>query len=83
MAGQKRVFALDVPAIHVLFFLATAGKTWMPGTRPGMTVRMNTLRGYLSSPLAAATSTCRPAFATLAGRKLSRKPCTFSKAPRS
>jgi hypothetical protein len=25
-----------VPAIHV-FFLAYAEKTWMPGTRPGMT----------------------------------------------
>jgi len=25
-----------VPAIHV--FLADAAKTWMPGTRPGMTV---------------------------------------------
>ncbi|MDB5637986.1 MAG: hypothetical protein JWP51_2894 [Bradyrhizobium sp.] len=36
MAGQKRVFALDVPAIHV-FLAATLVKTWMPGTSPGMT----------------------------------------------
>jgi hypothetical protein len=26
------------PAIHV--FLSDAGKTWMPGTRPGMTAEM-------------------------------------------
>src|ERR1700730_2730021 len=31
--SAKRVFAPDVPAIHV--FLAS--KTWMAGTRPGMT----------------------------------------------
>src|ERR1700730_7669947 len=31
--SAKRVFAPDVPAIHV--FLAS--KTWMPRTRPGMT----------------------------------------------
>ncbi len=38
MAGHsaKRVFALDVPAIYV-FAAPTKGKTWMPGTRPGMT----------------------------------------------
>ena len=35
MAGQKRVFALDDPAIHV--FVARPSKTWMPGTSPGMT----------------------------------------------
>ena len=37
MAGKsaKRVFALDVPAIHVFFVTPT--KTWMPGTSPGMT----------------------------------------------
>jgi hypothetical protein len=37
MAGRsaKRVFALDVPAIHV-FAAASFGKTWMPGTSPGM-----------------------------------------------
>jgi hypothetical protein len=29
MAGQQRVFALDVPAIDV--FAASASKTWMPG----------------------------------------------------
>ena len=34
MAGQKRVFALNVPAIHV-FLAATLVKTWMPGTSPG------------------------------------------------
>lgn len=33
MAGQKRVFAPDVPAIHV--FASNERKTWMPG--PGMT----------------------------------------------
>ena len=33
--SAKRVFALDVPAIHV--FLVTSTKTWMPGTSPGMT----------------------------------------------
>jgi hypothetical protein len=32
MAGQKRVFALDVPAIHVC--LHRKARTWMPGTRP-------------------------------------------------
>ncbi len=36
MAAQKRVFALDVPAIHALSYSSEA-KTWMPGTRPGMT----------------------------------------------
>jgi hypothetical protein len=30
------VMAGLVPAIHA-FLLATAAKTWMPGTRPGMT----------------------------------------------
>jgi len=34
MPGQKRVFALDVPGIHV--FLGAA-KTWMAGTSPAMT----------------------------------------------
>jgi hypothetical protein len=37
MAGQKRVFALNDPAIHV-FLTSTTVETWMPGTRPGMTV---------------------------------------------
>jgi hypothetical protein len=36
MAGQKRVFARDVPAIHVLP-VAEFRKTWMPGIKPGMT----------------------------------------------
>ena len=38
VAGQsaKRVFALDVPAIHV--FLQPGVKTGMPGTWPGMTI---------------------------------------------
>ena len=31
------VMAGLVPAIHV-FFLGVADKTWMPGTRPGMTI---------------------------------------------
>jgi hypothetical protein len=30
MAGQKRVFALDVPAIHV-FLCCHAAKTWKRG----------------------------------------------------
>jgi NAD(P)H dehydrogenase (quinone) len=40
MAGQKREARLraDVPAIHAL----TQRKTWMPGTRPGMTTDLNT-----------------------------------------
>jgi len=33
MPGQKRVFALDVPGIHV--FLPHEVKTWMAGTMPG------------------------------------------------
>jgi len=33
--SAKRVFALDVTAIHV--FCDATKKTWMPGTRPGMT----------------------------------------------
>jgi hypothetical protein len=38
MAGQKREARLraDVPAIHV-FLYRWIVKTWMPGTRPGMT----------------------------------------------
>ena len=47
--SAKRVFALDVPAIHVLAFET---KTWMPGTRPGMTsMRARCARhpGYASS----------------------------------
>jgi hypothetical protein len=44
MAGQSRskngVASLAyVPAIHA-FVLADAVKTWMPGTRPGMTERV-------------------------------------------
>jgi hypothetical protein len=34
-AHYLSVMAGLVPAIHV--FLAGPGKTWMPGTRPGMT----------------------------------------------
>ena len=37
MPGQKRVFAPDVPGIHVLAMLKR-GKTWMAGTSPAMTV---------------------------------------------
>ena len=37
--SAKRVFALDVPAIHVSTKLRHS-KPWMPGTRPGMTVEM-------------------------------------------
>jgi hypothetical protein len=33
--SAKRVFTLDVPAIHV--FLSQEPETWMPGTSPGMT----------------------------------------------
>jgi hypothetical protein len=39
MAGRKArsaVFAPEVPAIHVYAELV-GWKTWMPGTRPGMT----------------------------------------------
>jgi hypothetical protein len=39
MAGQKArsaVFTTEDPAIHVLAGYA-GQKTWMPGTRPGMT----------------------------------------------
>jgi branched-chain amino acid transport system ATP-binding protein len=36
MAGQKRVFAPDVPAIHV-FSCGDAVKTWMPAMSAGMT----------------------------------------------
>jgi hypothetical protein len=35
MAGQKWVFARDVPVIDV--FDLEKCKTWMPDTRPGMT----------------------------------------------
>jgi hypothetical protein len=41
--SAKRVFALDVPAIYV--FLAEA-KTWMPGTRPGMTTSGESYDGF-------------------------------------
>ena len=37
MAGQKRVFALDVPGIHVLA-MPKRRKTWMAETGPAMTV---------------------------------------------
>jgi hypothetical protein len=39
MAGRKvrsTVLAPEVPAIHALLF-GEVLKTWMPGTRPGMT----------------------------------------------
>jgi hypothetical protein len=36
MPGQKRVFALDVPGIHVFAELELE-KTWMAGTSPAMT----------------------------------------------
>jgi hypothetical protein len=36
MPGQKRVFALDVPGIHV-FADFKYEKTWMAGTSPAMT----------------------------------------------
>ena len=35
--SAKRVFAVDVPAIHVLSGIDVEKKTWMPGTSPGMT----------------------------------------------
>jgi hypothetical protein len=35
-ASQKLVMAGLVPAIHVFTWL----KTWMPGTRPGMTIEL-------------------------------------------
>jgi hypothetical protein len=35
MAGRKRAFALDAPAIHV--FGARESKTWIPATSAGMT----------------------------------------------
>jgi hypothetical protein len=38
MAGQKRVFALDVPVIHVLLRLSDK-KTWTAGISPAMTER--------------------------------------------
>src|SRR5450755_1727321 len=42
--SAKRVFALDVPAIHV-FPLDGVSKTWMPGTTsPGMTKKCDLLR---------------------------------------
>ena len=37
MAGEKRVFAQIVPAIHVFSTYQQGFKTWMPGTSPGMT----------------------------------------------
>ena len=42
-----------VPAIHD--FLAAVAKTWMPGTRPGMTIRLETdhaMRAVKRKPLA-------------------------------
>jgi len=36
MPGQKRVFAPDVPGIHVLAMLKR-GKTWMAGASPAKT----------------------------------------------
>jgi len=38
LTGQKRVFALDVPVIHVLLLLSDK-KMWMTGTNPAMTER--------------------------------------------
>jgi len=40
MAGQKRVFARDVPAIHVLL-VAEFRKTWMPGIKAGHDVELS------------------------------------------
>jgi hypothetical protein len=37
MPSHELVVAGLVPAIHV--FVAAQSKTWMPGTRPGMTVQ--------------------------------------------
>jgi hypothetical protein len=35
--SAKRVFALDVPGIHVLFRQVWQRKTWMAGSSPAMT----------------------------------------------
>jgi hypothetical protein len=35
-----------VPAIHV--FVVTASKTWMPGTRPGMTCERSCAESFLA-----------------------------------
>src|SRR5882672_11589358 len=48
MAGQKRVFALDVPAIHVLFLTVNKRKTWISGIKLGMT-RIGQTGGKLAS----------------------------------
>jgi hypothetical protein len=40
MAGQKRVFARDVPAIHVLL-VAEFRKTRMPGIKAGHDVELS------------------------------------------
>src|SRR5581483_7756365 len=39
-----------VPAIHALFVLSIARKTWMPGTRPGMTAQNNVVRQSMAKP---------------------------------
>src|SRR5438270_13548649 len=70
MAGQgdEALLRSDVPAIHVLFRCA-AQRTWIPGTRPGMTtwrdraaprMRMGTsARSKASSPRPAMTAEVR------------------------
>src|SRR5262249_25848905 len=42
------VMAGLVPAIHVFFSEAPQSKTWMPGTRPGMTSSVQTM--YWAAP---------------------------------
>src|SRR5258707_5274136 len=48
MARQKRVLALDVPAIYVLFLTVKKRKTWISGIKPGMT-RSGQTGGKLAS----------------------------------
>src|SRR6266478_1814638 len=56
--SAKRVFALDVPAIHV--FGATGRKTWMPGTRPGMTMQLSSPRQLIARISVLILSACGP-----------------------
>jgi hypothetical protein len=44
------VMAGLVPAIHDFLEVIQASKTWMPGTRPGMTYFADMARGEVTAP---------------------------------
>jgi hypothetical protein len=57
--SAKRVFALDDPAIHA-FVAKKESKTWMPGTRPGMTLNVLRINSGATLHVIASFVACAP-----------------------